>query len=458
MTLLQVPGVSLAIVERGDVMQVEGFGYCSIDRSAKISPNTPFRIGSTTKPLTSLLVAALVDRGEVEWTTPIKNLLPGFVLADPEATHTLLLKHTLGACSVMPSREAITLFHLGDLSPEERITRLRSVRPQSAWGEKFYYSNTLAALGGYAAAQSCATNGSLQGSFRQAMLQNVFQPLEMSNTFLLPEDRPSAECAQPHAIDLEGLCRSVPPKLERFVDPMAPAGAIWSTAADMAHYLVLELGSGLSEPSQKVAPREQLEYRWRNGIEMSPGSRYGLGMIMTEVHGMLIVGHGGNTHGFSSDLFFMPDHDLGVVILTNRGMAIDFLTAIRQRFLELAFGVKPYAEAMVEQAACRLRETGQRLREDISQRDAAALELSRLLGEYRSEELGSATLQKRDDEYQIDFEHWGSAIGHQHQKWREMQCLVLTSVPWSGALQFRIEPDWLVLGSKSEDYSFHKIS
>jgi CubicO group peptidase (beta-lactamase class C family) len=458
MRLLQVPGVALAVVERGNVAQAEGFGYCSIDRPTKISASTPFRLGSTTKSLTSLLVAALVDRGDVDWTTPITNLLPEFALADQEAARTLLLKHTMGAGCDMPTRETITLFHLGDHSPEERITSLRGVRPQSAWGEKFRYSNTLTALGGYAAAQSYVNTGSLQSSFRQAMVQNIFQPLEMNNTFLLPEDRPSAQCAQPHAIDLEGILRSVPPKFERFVDSMAPAGAIWSTAADMARYLVLELGSNLSEASENVVSREQLEYRWRNGIEMSPKSRYGLGMILTEVHGMLIVGHGGNTHGFSSDLFFMPEHDLGVVILTNRGMASDFLTAIRQRFLELAFGVKPCAEAMAEQAACRLQEVPQKLGEAISQRDDASLELSGLLGEYRSDELGYATLRKHDDEYQIDFDDWSSTIGYQHQAWRGMRCVVLTGVPWSGALQLRIETNRLVLGSKSGDYIFQRIS
>jgi len=137
MRLLQVPGVALAVVERGDVAQAEGFGYCSIDRPTKISASTPFRLGSTTKSLTSLLVAALVDRGDVDWTTPITNLLPEFALADQEAARTLLLKHTMGACCDMPTRKP-SLFSISVTTAQKSGSRALGAYGHNRHGAKSF--------------------------------------------------------------------------------------------------------------------------------------------------------------------------------------------------------------------------------------------------------------------------------------------------------------------------------
>ena len=80
-------------------------------------------------------------------------------------------------------------------------------------------------------------------------------------------------------------------------------------------------------------------------VKISDRVAYGLGMFLNDSLGVPVYGHGGNTIGFTSDLIFLPDHDVGLVVLTNAGSANSFRSAVQRKFLELVFEGKPEAEA-----------------------------------------------------------------------------------------------------------------
>jgi hypothetical protein len=70
-----------------------------------------------------------------------------------------------------------------------------------------------------------------------------------------------------------------------------------------------------------------------------PFESYGMGWIIESYHGLPLVWHGGNTKGFTSDLAFLPDADLGILTLTNAADANHFRNSVRQYIFELAFGL-----------------------------------------------------------------------------------------------------------------------
>ncbi len=120
---------------------------------------------------------------------------------------------------------------------------------------------------------------------------------------------------------------------------------------------------------------------WHGGIKINEKLGYGLGLSHSQEQGLEVLSHGGNTLGFTSDTFFLPAQNLGVVLLTNLRMANAFLAALRQRILEIVF-------------------------------DAAR-------------------------RFYLQFESRGSALGTEFQQ-EGKRLIALTSPPWSGGLRFKL--------------------
>ena len=127
-----------------------------------------------------------------------------------------------------------------------------------------------------------------------------------------------------------------------FVAYIAPSGGAWSNAEDIAKVLRLELARGQLDGKQ-ILSEENLLARRAPRVKITDKASYGLGLFVDEENGVSIQHHGGNTLGFTSDMFFLPDHDAGVVVLANQGSANAFRGAVRRRFLEILFDGRPEA-------------------------------------------------------------------------------------------------------------------
>jgi hypothetical protein len=73
MRQLRIPGAAVAIVQNGEIVYAEGFGVRKVGNNDPVTPTTRFMIGSSTKPLTTLMMAKLVDMGCFAWTTPVAD-------------------------------------------------------------------------------------------------------------------------------------------------------------------------------------------------------------------------------------------------------------------------------------------------------------------------------------------------------------------------------------------------
>jgi CubicO group peptidase (beta-lactamase class C family) len=223
---LEIPGVSIAIVQAGETVYAEGFGTRQVGTKAAVTPNTRFMIGSTTKALTTLMMARLVDQGVFTWETPVREVLPSFALADEELTGKLQMRHTVSASTGMPRRDIDLLFRFREVRAEDRVAEMKKMLPTTALGETFQYSNYLVAAGGYAAAHSFRPMLGLAAAYEQAMEESVFAPLQMNRTTVSHHE---GDNAVPHGRCMDGTAAPIQPVLEEFVEAVAPAGSIWST-------------------------------------------------------------------------------------------------------------------------------------------------------------------------------------------------------------------------------------
>jgi CubicO group peptidase (beta-lactamase class C family) len=432
MAELHIPGAAIAVVQGGRVVFAGGFGVAKIGLNESVRADTRFMIGSSTKPLTTLMMARLVALGKLDWSTPITKLLPGFALADPDMTRRLEIRHTASASTGMPRRDLDFIFKFKGITPEQRLEEMKQMKPTTGFGETFQYSNYLVAAGGFAAARSYRQKGPLREAYDVAMRELIFEPLGMRRTGF--DEADGGPAASPHALDFEGNTVLIDPVIEKCVRAVAPAGAVWSTALDMAQYLLLELNRGKLPSGEQLLPEGVLLERRKRGIKITDKINYGLGLFLSDEDGLNVMHHGGNNWGFSADMYFLPQERLGVALLTNVRLANLFLAGARRKVFELLFDAPPRAEKMIAAASQAEKEAASKRLTRVKVHADSVKWLEGLLGEYRSNELGSLAVQQKDGRYWADFESWSSALGVGEQP-DGSRVAVLISPPWnSGAI------------------------
>lgn len=456
MEALSIPGMAIAVVQGGRIVECSGFGRCGVNSSEPVTGETRFMIGSSTKALTTLMMARLIGQGQFKWSTPVLDLMPDFALADAEMTRRMEMRHTVSASTGMPRSDMELVFQALGNDPERFLARMRQQKPTTGFGETFQYSNQLVALGGYAAAKTAAPDCGLAAAYRRVMDEQVFVPLGMDRTTLL---FPESDRALPHGPDLKGETQPIDMHMENFAGAIAPAGAAWSTVRDMARYLQMELAGGLDANGGNYIDRDQLRQRYEPQIRIGRESSYGLGLILTKVSGLDVLTHGGNTLGFSADMWFMPEQDLGVVILTSLARTNDFMTAIGQKIRELLFDADKKSDELVSMAVRSRKAAIEALSKQVSTDADAQTCIADFAGTYLNDDLGHVEIKHKADSYIVQAGAWSSALGVETREDGRRQ-LALTSAPWGGGLRLQVEDDGntLICTQGQQRYAFHRQS
>lgn len=427
-----IPGVAVSIVQGDEIVYAEGFGVRQLGESAPITPETRFMIGSTGKTMTTLFMATLVDDGVIEWDTPVVEVLPQFAVADPELTQQITMRNLVCACTGVPRRDLELFFNADELSAEQIIESLRTFEFFTDFGEAFQYSNQLVAVAGYAAAAAAGGEyGDLYERYVLEMNQRVFQPIGMtSTTFSFEEVTENDNYARPHSLAPDATYAEIPLALERIVIPVAPAGAPWSNVLDMGRYLITELNAGVAPNGEVVVSAEALATTWELQIPVSAEASYGLGWFVDDYKGQLLIHHGGNTLGFTSDLAFLPQADIGISVLTNGQVTNAFNQALRFRLFELVFDQAPEADAQATFAFESLRREFTRPLENLTAVDPAAVEP--FLGRYTNPALGEVELRLEDETLLLDVGEFIVEVRAQTNEAGEVERYVTYNIPLVG--------------------------
>ena len=181
----------------------------------------------------------------------------------------------------------------------------------------------------------------------------------------------------------------------------------------MARYVQTQLAGGVAPDGTRVVSAENLAMTWapRVAIPPEPGGPpvlnaaqqdYGLGWFVGEYRGQRLLSHGGTAFGFTSEIAFLPDADLGLVVLTNGpevGTAYYFTQAVKFRLLELLFDqqpeIDPLLPGLLEDLAAETAQSGA-AGTGRPRRDRA------VPGRYTNPALGDVTVALRDGRLLFD--------------------------------------------------------
>lgn len=455
---LKVPGAAVMIIDKdGSKYFARSFGVKDIETKKPVTLDTPFLIGSTTKALTTFMMASLVDKGIITWETKLKDVLPNFRVADEALTNALDMRHSVSASTGMPRRDYEFLFVYNNVTAEERMKELSFMAPTTKMGETFQYSNHLVMAGGYAAAKAYKNDLGLEQSYARAMTDLVYKPLGMKRTVIQFTDAAKLGNALPHGVDINGNMKRIPLSHENAVISVGPAGALWSTVEDLSRYVIVELNSGVLDGKQVISPEPLLERR-KPGAKMGDSSHYGLGLYMQDYHSITFVGHNGNTLGFSALLIFLPDQGLGMVILNNGSDANAFLKVVADKFLELTFDGPKKADALLEASIKSIAESRTKLVEHVQTSKETTLWMKLWKGNYQNETLGTISIkQKKNGDFLLDCGEWQSEIASYRES-DGTHAMFLTAPPYFLILQPQEETHSLFLDAGQQKYEFVPVN
>ena len=304
---LGIPGLSLVIVKDDRVVYMKGLGHKDFERKVPVTPDTLFAIGSSSKAFTAMLVAMAADAGKLSFDDPPKKFIPYFKLQDPEADARITVRDLLSHSSGLNRTDLAWVS--GVLNREEVIRVAAAAKPTAKLREKFQYQNVM-----YAAAGEIV--GRVENStWEKLIAERIFKPLGMKGS-----DTSTAEMLKARDYSFGYVHEQATKETRRVptrdLPAIAPAGAINSSARDMAQWLRLMLGGGVFEGKRLVSEKSFAELI-KPQMKIAGPVSYGLGWFLREWKGHKVVEHGGNIDGFNAQVALMPDQRLGFVMLTN---------------------------------------------------------------------------------------------------------------------------------------------
>jgi CubicO group peptidase (beta-lactamase class C family) len=413
MRQLGIPGVGMALLDHGRVVYEGGLGVRELGKPAAVDENTVFMAASNTKGMTTLLLAELVDQNKLQWEEPVAHVYPAFKLGDPETTRKVLVKNLICACTGLPRQDLEWLFEYKNATPESELALLGTMQPTSKFGEVFQYSNLMAAAAGYIAGHIVHPDMELGAAYDAAMQEMVFDPLAMKSTTFNYARALAGNHATPHSDDIDGKPSVAAMDINYSIVPARPAGAVWTSAADLSRYVQLELNRGKLPNGQQLVSPESLLARRAPQVRLGEDSSYGMGLIVDRTYGVPVVSHGGSMSGFKSNWFALPESGIGAVLLTNSDNGGMMLGPFERRLLEVVFDGKPEAAADVASRAAAHKAQIAKDRERLVV-PADPPSVAALAKRYSSKELGDLTVLSHNGITTFDLGEWKSTVASRH--------------------------------------------
>lgn len=409
MKKLDVPGVAVAFIDNGKVVQETGHGVKELGKPDKVDAHTLFMAASNTKGMTTLLLAKLVDEGKVKWDDFVTKAYPRFKLGDARTTQQVRIEHLICACTGLPRQDLPWLFEFRNATAAFSLEMLGKMQPTSGFGEVFQYSNLMASGAGYVAGYLYNPKLELGAAYDEAMRKKIFEPLEMKSTTFDYARALKGNHASPHSYDVSGKQMVASMDLNYSVQPHRPAGGVWTSAHDLIRYVQLELAKGKLPNGRVLVSETNLLARRKPYVKVGAYGSYGMGLQVENRWGTPVVSHGGSMIGFKSDIVFLPEHGIGAVILTNADTGGLMLGSFKRRLLEVLFDGKPEAAEDLAKAAENYKSVRAKSRERFvvpADGDAAG----RLAARYTSPELGELTVRRQGSSVVFDLGEWRSSV------------------------------------------------
>lgn len=296
----RVPGVSIAIEHKGELLVARGYGLADVENRVPATEHTVYRIGSVTKQYTAAAVSKLAEQGRLSLDDPIEKHLPRFPTRGRSITVAQLLDHTSGIKGYTEMPEFWEKSRL-DLSHEEMAALIAAAPFEFEPGERFQYNNSAYYLAGL------VIEAASDHTYAEFLEDTFFEPLGLFETHYLDNAPIIPNRAEGYALEDDELVNDEPLSMRV---PYS-GGSLGSSTRDL-------LAWQRALTSGRVVSPESFE-RMTTPATLRSGdkSHYGLGLGLSSHDGHRKIAHGGGINGFLSQVSWYPEDELFVIVLTN---------------------------------------------------------------------------------------------------------------------------------------------
>ena len=415
-----VPAIAVAVVQNDKVVYLKAVGVKELGKNDPVTPDTLFEIASTTKAFTTTALAMLADEKKLSWDDPVRKHLEYFHLADPYADSTVTLRDLASHRTGLSRHDEIWDYD-PTLSREQVIRSISTVKLSKPIHTAYQYNNIMFSTAGEVVAAVSKM------PWEEFVRTRIFSALGMTHTRVGASDFKSSDHATGHTYD--GKTGKITP--HEFVDygNIAAAGAIKSSARDMAQWLRFQLANGaidgkrlISADALQETKTPQIVIRMEESSrEVAPETNiltYGLGWNVSDYRGELLVSHGGALNYFRTQVALLPKRNAAVVTMTNAGRGYAVI-ALRNAILDRLLGgaTRDWNAYLLEVEKRQDARGETRRKEKESKRRAdtrPSRELQAYAGTYENAAYGTVTVSMENDALTLRYKRLTMPLTHVH--------------------------------------------
>lgn len=298
------PGCALSVIKDGEVAYSRGYGMANLEHGLAITPQTVFRIGSTSKQFTAAATALLAEQGEISLDDDIRKYLPEIPAYSAPITIRQLIHHTSGLRDYLSLMSFSGFGAFDYYTDTEVIAKLAAQRqPNFAPGEDHLYSNS-----GYFLLSVIIERVSGQ-SLREFAQTHIFSALGMRHSHFHDDHRHIV--AQRAA----GYSRTNEAGFEisQTTLGMVGDGGVFTSLEDLFHWDQNFYQNRLGQGGPALLEQLHTPGELNNGEVLT----YAYGLSVSDYRGLRKVSHGGAFVGYRAEMIRFPEEALSVICLCN---------------------------------------------------------------------------------------------------------------------------------------------
>jgi len=331
----KIPSCSIALVSGDKVIWTGAYGYSNLWARTPATPSTVYVIGSTFKAMSTVALLQQMEQGKFKLDDKVNDYLTDFKIQKEDPKNPVTFRHLLTHTSGLPGGfGAYPVW--GDTVPEPlEVFLSKALVISKPTGTEVIYSNVAYTLIGYLVQKFSGV------PYKKYIQDNIWTPLEMTNTAFEPTPVMDERMSEPYAVD-EKTGSQVP--TVRVKASVWPAGIVYGTIYDQSNWLILNLNNGMFKGKRIIGEQtmEQMFTRqydkFKGGIEGIWGNEtagFGLTWWSQVRDGDRYFAHSGSLGGYTAFLLGNRDRKLGFAILTNGNRAHPHLFKLADRAMDL---------------------------------------------------------------------------------------------------------------------------
>ncbi|MCJ8013112.1 beta-lactamase family protein [Paenibacillus sp. KQZ6P-2] len=322
-SISKIPGISVVIVEKGQTVYQNSFGYADVKAKTPVTDKTLFELGSTSKAFTGLAILQLEKEGLLKRSDDVRKYIPWLELKYNGEPQTITIDQLLHHTSGIPSN---SITHIPESNAENAleltVKTLLNQQLDRKPGSSFEYATINYDILGLVIEMVT------KQPYDVYMKQHILEPIGMKDSFVGLHQVQSAEMASGYKIGFMKEQAYTPPIYRGNI----PAGYMISNTNDIAKWMNLQLGNNLSHAIDKLLIQES--HIPDQSVEpFDKNTYYASGWGVQQKNDKPYIFHAGENPTFTSYFIMQPDEQLGVAILAN--MNTSFTTAIGQGVMDL---------------------------------------------------------------------------------------------------------------------------